>query len=744
MDAIVGNPPYIRQEKINEYYGKNYKTQLQEIARTDAPGAALSGRSDVLCYFFTHGFALLEDDGYIGLLTSSNWLDTSYGFDLQKFLLENFEIIAVFESNCEPWFTGARVTTAATILRKQSSAEKRDRNNVKFVWLKQPIADFVQYSKGDETARRATFEDIRQKIENLTAEEENQTWRVRVVNQAELFKAGCLSFDVQDEVDFATEDTESTENSAKEKTVSAVKAVQTNFLGNAEQPSLQMASDNPKSKIQNLKSNYKGYKWGIYLPAPEIFSKLLKRGGAAFVPLGQIADVKRGVTSGCDAFFFPRDVTAEKLAENLSDKDFKDRYGITKKETEKIRIVHAGDKSQHLIEAEYLEPVVFNLMEIDSIEINSQTLNKQILLINEEKDELKGKRVLKYIKFGEHHGFNERPTCASRNLWYSLDTHQRGNFFWTKSQRYRHIVPINEQNYITNCNLYDISTKELKHATVLGAILNSTIMVLIKHQFGRTMGGDPLLKTEVSDVKMMLVPDARLVSPEIKSKLINALDSMRKRKTKHLVDVDSTDEENWTGELALADRQQLDDAVLELVGIADAAEIKNLRDELYREITKLYRQIRVAEKKMQKFRSATASKGKQTAHGIAEEIWTELAPLDFVLEGAKTETIDLPVGKAKIAAKSLYQNDGVSIGDYFIELGSVERSVFVKTLADLSLHGAIKIPLAPEICAAAMQKNAQEFERVNELFYTEAATFVADENVQEKIVKELWKKLRNN
>jgi len=226
---------------------------------------------------------------------------------------------------------------------------------------------------------------------------------------------------------------------------------------------------------------------------------------------------------------------------------------------------------------------------------------------------------------------------------------------------------------------------------------------------------------------------------------------MRKRETKHLVDVDSTDEENWTGELALADRQQLDDAVLELVGIADGAERKNLRDELYREITKLYRQIRVAEKKMQKFRSATASKGKQTAHGIAEEIWTELisqpksfSPLDFVPKGAETETIDMPVGKGKIAAKSLLHDDGVNIGDYFIELGSVERSVFVKTLADLSLHGAIKIPLAPEICAAAMQKNAQEFERVNELFHTEAATFTADENMQEKVVKELWKNLRNN
>ncbi|MDQ3180055.1 MAG: N-6 DNA methylase, partial [Acidobacteriota bacterium] len=426
LDAIVGNPPYIRQEKITEYYGKSYKDLLQETVLKDAPNTELSGRSDILCYFFTHSFALLEDDGYIGLLTSSNWLDTSYGFDLQKFLLENFEIIAIFESNCEPWFTGARVTTAATILRKQPDAEKRDANNVKFCWLKKPIADFVAYSKGDEDARRATFEDIREQIENLKTEEENETWRVRVVNQAELFQAGCLSFDVQAEDEEENSNRDGQDKQDKKAETFALRTEQANLLRQPTQQSLQMTADNPKSKIQNLKSDYKGYKWGIYLRAPEIFSKLLKRGGAAFVPLGQIAEVRFGVKSGCDAFFFPRDVTAEKLAENLSDKDFKDRYGITKKETEKIRIVHAGDKSQHLIEAEFLEPEIHTVMELDSVEIRPENLSRKVLLLDLPKEKLKNTQVLKYIKYGEREKFTERSTIESRTsankFWYDIKT----------------------------------------------------------------------------------------------------------------------------------------------------------------------------------------------------------------------------------------------------------------------------------------------------------------------------------
>lgn len=169
VDAVVGNPPYVRQEKINEYYGKNYKSFLQRGAERDAPNTNLSERSDILCYFFTHGGAFLNEGGYMGLLTSSTWLDTAYGFRLQKYLLDNYEVVAILESNREPWFTGARVTTVATILRKQSNAPRRLRNNVKFVWLKQKWEEFLPYAQ-DEHERRLLFENLRDRILRLTEE----------------------------------------------------------------------------------------------------------------------------------------------------------------------------------------------------------------------------------------------------------------------------------------------------------------------------------------------------------------------------------------------------------------------------------------------------------------------------------------------------------------------------------------------------------------------------------------------
>jgi type I restriction-modification system DNA methylase subunit len=729
VDVIVGNPPYVRQEKINEYYGKSYKKFLQELAQKDTPKAQLSGRSDIHCYFFTHGLTFLKDNGYMGLLTSSNWLDTTYGFRLQEFLLENFEIIAVLESNCEPWFTGARVTTAATILRRQPDADKRATHNVKFVWLKKPLSDFLTYAKSEED-RRLTFEELRRRIESLTADEETDAWRVRVVNQGELYRMGCLPFAISEGEESDNEETEDDQ-----------------IAGALVEPNQGSLYHSQPVKI----GDYFGYKWGIFLRAPEIFFKLLRRCGDRFVPLGQIADVPRGVTSGCDKFFFPRDITDEAVAAEIREREFKQRYGIRRSETDRIRIVRAGDGSVHLIEAEYLEPEVHSLMEIDSVEIDPKNLARKILLVSEPKEKLKNTRVLEYIRWGEREGFHQGATVQGRvgagRFWYDLTTERRGALFWPKSQQYRHVIPLNSRHLICNCNLYNVYVRDSLDTKLLCAVLNSTIVALSKHQFGRYMGREGNLKTEVVDVKMMLVPDPRGATPGIRRRLEAALDSMRNRKALPLVDVDS-DEPGWTGELALPDRQELDDAVFELLGITDPKEREMLRVELYDEMTKLYRQIRATERIMQRYRSMTDRGGRATPHSLAEEIWEDLkekteykTPLDFIPPKARCEELNLPTGRAKLIKQHLFQPDGVQIGETFFELGDPARSHFVKQLAHIGITGKIPVPIDPDICRKALAEYRAYVDRITDEFTRLAAMRTADESMQERVVRELWRKL---
>ena len=87
-----------------------------------------------------------------------------YGFKLQEWILHYFEIVAVLESNCEPWFTGARVATCVTILRRCSDAAKRNANLVKFVQLRQPVSQLVQ-GDGTEVGQQEATERLRDLIE---------------------------------------------------------------------------------------------------------------------------------------------------------------------------------------------------------------------------------------------------------------------------------------------------------------------------------------------------------------------------------------------------------------------------------------------------------------------------------------------------------------------------------------------------------------------------------------------------
>jgi methylase of polypeptide subunit release factors len=107
LDAVVANPPYVRQEKIE----KRDKEFVKKVLEAAWPGLRVSGRSDLHCYFWPAAARLLKNGGYFGFLTSSSWLDVEYGFQLQAWILQNFQLLAIMESNSEPWFPDARVKT---------------------------------------------------------------------------------------------------------------------------------------------------------------------------------------------------------------------------------------------------------------------------------------------------------------------------------------------------------------------------------------------------------------------------------------------------------------------------------------------------------------------------------------------------------------------------------------------------------------------------------------------------------
>jgi len=723
VNAVVGNPPYIRQEAINEYYGAAYKNYLKnEIAKKEAPGAKLRGRSDIHVYFFPHAATFIENGGYLGLLTSSSWLDTEYGFRLQKYLLDNFEIVAIFESSIEPWFTGARVSTAATILRRQTDETKRKENFVRFVRIQQELSDMLAGCEGDDE-RRLFFQRLRDHIEQLRDDEETTTWRVRTIRQGDLYALGRLPFKVE-------EDEDEIEAGRREE--------RTGPMG---------------TEGDSLTPNeYTGYKWGIFLHAPEIYFKLVARAGTTLIPLGRLSRVRYGIKSGADDFFYPRDITDEELKRLSNPREFKKIHGIRPSDTERVRVVRAPDGSIHKIEAKYLEPEVHSIMGLDSVRIQRKRLERSAVLVNRPKGSLEGTHLLKYIQWGEREGHDETKTIKDRvdqgRLWYDIVPEERGPVLWSKSHQYRHIAFMNAERYVANCRMYDVFPHAGIEPDLLCAVLNSTVVALTKSLFGRFVGREGALDTEVLDTNMMLVPNPALANDTIATRLRAALSSMSQREALPMVADDGTSTD-LSGELALADRQDLDDAVLEIMGISSPQERSELRSQLYEQLTKFYREIRETELKMQKHRAASARQGKITAQSLADEIWEAWSDRpqarllsEFVPANTECQTIALPAGRLKPVFGDMFNPNSLQYGREFVQLGTQERVEYVMVLAHGGVSGSIRIPVASSACAVALQKFQLQEETISHRFQEAAAGYAADEQMQTRIIRELWRRAR--
>jgi len=265
FDAVVMNPPYTRQEemediveeekkKVNERCIKDWK-EMRKDKYTEKKKPKISKRSSIYVHFFIHGGYFLREGGRMGFITSNSWLDTDYGGDLQRYFLENFKIVAVIESKVERWFEDADINTSITILERCSNPEERNNNIVKFVLLKKPLSELIQRTEKpeDEAERWRRIEELVKLIENTNTYYEDDKIRIFPKKQKELWEEG----------------------------------------------------------YDDEEQEYTGSKWGKYIRAPDIFFKVLAKG--SLIPLKMIAKVGRGLRTGSNNFFYLDEDKARKL-----------------------------------------------------------------------------------------------------------------------------------------------------------------------------------------------------------------------------------------------------------------------------------------------------------------------------------------------------------------------------------------------------------------------------------------------
>lgn len=207
IDAVVGNPPYVRQEKIPKKSDRRVvadqtKEYIGKVAESAYPGSQLTKQSDLHVYFWLASARFLSQKGMFGFLTSSSWLDAKYGFALQRWILTHFKLIAIIESLDEPWFSDARIKTCATIMERCDDAAQRAENVVRFVRLKRPLAEILGKSRweaieefdGQEHLRQEAAEKLRDLILKRSADYSGDDLRILTKRQSELWDDGlCVA-----------------------------------------------------------------------------------------------------------------------------------------------------------------------------------------------------------------------------------------------------------------------------------------------------------------------------------------------------------------------------------------------------------------------------------------------------------------------------------------------------------------------------------------------------------------------
>ena len=265
----------------------------------------------------------------------------------------------------EKWFEDARVTTAVTILRREPDRTKRDDNPVRFIQLRKPLAEIYTQaldrppSDEDEAPRQADMDTIRDLTEEIDTNRTTGYWRVQVRTQRELWEDGIA---------LRTEDVEDVDASAR----------------------------------------YTGGKWGQYVRGPDSWFELLERTRSHMTPLQELAIVRFGFKTGADDFFCVRDVTQRHLDSIPDPQDFLERWGISREDTRRIRIVRDGMKVEHLVESRFLEPELHSLMEVKSAVVRESDVGRMVINASVPRARLRRTHFADYLAYAERPGLAYR------------------------------------------------------------------------------------------------------------------------------------------------------------------------------------------------------------------------------------------------------------------------------------------------------------------------------------------------
>ena len=333
-------------------------------------------------------------------------------------------------------------------------------------------------------------------------------------------------------------------------------------------------------------------RWGKYIRSPPIYFKIVSH--PSITSLKKVAELKRGFVTGFNDFF-------------ILDKEKIKLWGI---------------------ESEYLKPIVTSIRDLKGVELTADDIGNWVLMVHEPKEELKDKRVLKYLEHGEEievstkhgtriasakvKGVHNLSTCKQRKIWYDLGTHEPPPIIAPYLMWDRVIFAHNKAKALAPNTLHFVYPMKREETRYLLGILNSTLTAFLLEIEGRSYGGG-VLKMEAYEMATLPIVNPEKVSEKHRRRIEIAFSRLcQAQKT-----ADAKSEEEA--------RAELDNAIFDALRLKE-----NERKQVYEGLESLRRmrlqrkEVKVLVETAEKWESLIKQKkkGAKLSEGISKRLET--------------------------------------------------------------------------------------------------------------------------
>ena len=389
FDVVVGNPPYVRQERLGPARKAIARQRLladwPDLPRSDLE--RLVGRADLAAAVVTRSLHLCRPGGRVALVLSSALLDADYGAPLWRLVTRHARLLAIIDAPRERWFSDAAVNAVIVVMERTSTSTSS-------CTITSTITSTIPVAR-------------------LTVPTADAASRIRSIDD--------------------------------------LAAVADVVLAPATEPSA----------------------WAAALRAPRAWFDFAAA-AAPLVPLAELADVRRGITSGAnDVFYLPRARAAE-------------------------------------LEPEVTAPLLRSPRQAGAtfIRVDPAALDTVALVAPAD---LSGfPRARRYV---EHHAaVATRPTLRHRDPWWTLSA-RPAHLFLTKAYAARFVQRFSPAPVVADQRLYSLHPRSGVDVATLGAVLNATTTALALEALGRASLGEGALEWTVADAARLPVIDPRSLGP---------------------------------------------------------------------------------------------------------------------------------------------------------------------------------------------------------------------------------------